>query len=433
MKKGIISMMVIALMTACTNQETIESVPVLTEQSTVNNNIRSYEDALKIAQSSIAMLESSKASSRGISTGRKIDLNKSKVVTLDNKTRSDAGIKDTLIYVFNFENNEGFSLISASKNTVPILAVTEKGHCDVDKPSEVEGFNLFMNMAKQYVSRSYDRGEIDTTELIYEEIYEFINRTYTGPYLEVTWGDKYPDAELISLNYCGCVPTAIAQVFSYYGIPSTMNLTYVGRDKTSQTFNWNAMKQHRIGYNIASCNTDDHPCDTAVHKSISRLFMQIREDLNLNANNSISSSIYYFSDNVRYHGYKKVNNEDIKPFSNVNIDSLLNNGHIMILQGWIEPFNAHAWVLDGYLKATRRTYEYTHHAGDPNWTLEFISDSPNQEEFCHYNWGWGGNCNGYYSYNVFDVSECDIPDIAPNTNPYYFYNVEVLVPYPDDV
>ena len=222
MKKGIISMMVIALMTACTNQETIESVPVLTEQSTVNNNIRSYEDALKIAQASITMLDGYKSSTRGKLNSRKIDLDNSRnVIKYKNKTRSNLGINDTLIYVFNFENEEGFVLVSASEKTEAVLAITEQGSYNPEVKSEIAGFELFIDLAKEYVAyTSKDENCKTCTRGLQVDTFVHNYTITVEPYVTVKWGQSTPEGEFCPNYIAGCSNTAMAQIMSYYQYPS---------------------------------------------------------------------------------------------------------------------------------------------------------------------------------------------------------------------
>ena len=83
MKIKILSVLaIISLMTACTNQGEIETSPASNNQNV--SSIRSYSEALKIAQDAIPMLND-KATTRGESCKRKIDLNDKKVFKLNAK------------------------------------------------------------------------------------------------------------------------------------------------------------------------------------------------------------------------------------------------------------------------------------------------------------------------------------------------------------
>ena len=113
MKIKVISILALAIMMAsCSNEELIDS-DFQQSAPQQKSSIRSYEEALQIAQSSIQIIEGSEKT-RSASL-RKISLDDSKVCLADGKTRSANG-NDTLMYVFNFEDNQGFSIISANKN-----------------------------------------------------------------------------------------------------------------------------------------------------------------------------------------------------------------------------------------------------------------------------------------------------------------------------
>jgi len=103
-----------------------ESSAVAPEQParpTVLLPTRSYEEALSLARKSIALVDRGQTRS---ATARSIRSERGQCVTTPS-TRSGAG-SDTLMYVFNFENNDGFSVIAANRAVDPVLAVAEKGN-----------------------------------------------------------------------------------------------------------------------------------------------------------------------------------------------------------------------------------------------------------------------------------------------------------------
>ena len=70
---------------------------------------------------------------------------------------------DTLIYAINFTDNQGYVLVSANKETAPILAVIDKGNYQKDT-DENESYENFLNNAKNYVSSFRDH--LDPESLI---------------------------------------------------------------------------------------------------------------------------------------------------------------------------------------------------------------------------------------------------------------------------
>ena len=113
-----------------------ESSAVAPEQParpTVLLPTRSYEEALSLARKSIALVDRGQTRS---ATARSIRSERGQCVTTPS-TRSGAG-SDTLMYVFNFENNDGFSVIAANRAVDPVLAVAEKGNYTYGEPTGVE-------------------------------------------------------------------------------------------------------------------------------------------------------------------------------------------------------------------------------------------------------------------------------------------------------
>ncbi len=63
-------------------------------------------------------------------------------------------VDDTLMYVFNYDNNQGYALVSTNLATEPLIAVTEQGHLDPSQETDNPGLKLYLEMAKQYVAKT---------------------------------------------------------------------------------------------------------------------------------------------------------------------------------------------------------------------------------------------------------------------------------------
>ncbi|MBO7544585.1 MAG: Spi family protease inhibitor, partial [Bacteroidales bacterium] len=104
---------------------------------------RSLDDAKNWAQRSISLSEGHNTKScRAV---RKIE---SCETITKNITKSDGSIPDTLMYVFNFADSLGFSIIAADPNIKPILAVTESGNYDGESSGN-EAFDDYMEALKE--------------------------------------------------------------------------------------------------------------------------------------------------------------------------------------------------------------------------------------------------------------------------------------------
>lgn len=408
------------LISACSNQDAFDDGANLPANNHVSS-IRSYEEALAIAQASIPMLDNSSVGTRSTDIQRKIDLSEKKVFKLGAKTRTNESINDTLIYVFNFENNEGFAMVSAAKNTEGLLAIVEQGHCDPDTPSEVEGFEMFKDMAKEYVRRALEQKEPEPLRIV--ELKDSITYSFSqvGPYVTVKWGQHYPEGEFCSNCTSGCTNTAMAQIMSYYNYPTSIALTYEGLNYLS--LNWSNMKAHATGHSLSSCSTQN------THIMIGKLLRELghRNNSTYHTNNlTTTSTMTYAGPTFSNLGYTIGSWDN---FSDASVRSQLNSAHLILMRGLKDTGSGHAWVLDGYKTrvTTIRQMAWTAATG---WyftgTVTTLTDY-----FMHFNWGWYGDCNGYFAVGVYNTTQAFSydPGTSQGHNSNYNNSVKYLSVY----
>lgn len=381
--------------------------------------IRSVDDAMVIAQQSLTMLD--KATTRTDNgSKRKIDLtNGIKTIVSNSTTRAEGSGKDTLMYVFNFEDSEGFAIVAAPRNVEGLLAVTEKGHYDLEHSSEIEGFEMYMDMAERYVRNRISDPIIQLIDSIV-----CIGHSYVGPYVTVRWGQSLPEGEFCPNGIAGCANTALAQIMSYYQYPHGIDLTYPGADKITQQLNWSAMKSHPTGHSQWNCSVTD----SATHTSIGRLCRQLGEMTNSEYYNDpfyygTGTDSTYIRSTMASLGYQT---SSWVNYSESFIRNNLNDGKPMFIGG-DNYYGAHAWVVDGYDNVTYQYRTYAHPYGTIIWWVDSYGDTFTNYLY-HFNWGWYGENNGYYNANVFDVSAVQFPDTNNNNHdPYNFkYHVKLL-------
>lgn len=156
MKKGLIVLLTIATgLVACT--EPIENIQSTTPTKSVYNlNRRSYAEAVEIAQNSIKMLQEESATTRGNKPVRTLNLTSGIKAICQPQTRSigNDSDNDTLLYVFNFNDEQGFAVVSANRQTEGLIAAVEMGSYDPAIPTGNPGFDTYMQMAKVYVANT---------------------------------------------------------------------------------------------------------------------------------------------------------------------------------------------------------------------------------------------------------------------------------------
>lgn len=399
---------------ACEKMDEAVSPDVEQQQDPVQSYV------MRVAEEGIAMLGD--AETRAVR--RRIDPNRIKPC-ITTATRS--GESDTLYYVVNFADSAGFALVAAdSTSPAPLLAVTEQGNYT---PGEVTntGFDDYISLLNERNGGSYDL-IIDTTAIgrYYSELVE-CPEIIVNPLLDVCWGQDTPYntfcySVITNLkSYAGCVPTAVAQIMSYHESPSVLRLTHRHKGEIdSLSLNWEQVKSHYKTDStlIYGCWCNDHTQLSHLMREVGeRLKTKYYNYLDTNGTQVISGDTYEADiiPGIRSLGY------DVSSFITFSRDSVhfeLNNSRPIYCHGQAaENALGHAWVIDGYhyKYAVLRTYQER-----PGMKPLFIREDDISTDYLHINWGWDGDCNGYYQTGVFT---CIKNDGTPRS---FNYNVNLL-------
>lgn len=393
------------------------------KQLSQEKNSRNYSEALRVAQKSISLL--TPIMTRSGSSSREIDLSKTRAIT-HSVTRNGSVENDTLIYVFNFKDNNGFALVSASSATEELLAVTEKGNYDPDQPLEIEGFNRYIEQAVNYVSTASSDGLRKPHPNENDEFKDSVVITYVPtpiqhepPYIPINWGQDTPEGDFCSNHIAGCVNTAIGEIMMFFSYPTSIQLTYPNADKSTEVLNWYNINNHIPGHEFSFCN------DYITHNSIARLVRQIG----------------YLTDSNYSYIETSTSKDEIKPvlqalgftvynwanYNRLTVKTELSNGHLFMVSGR-NYLKGHAWVLDHMIEKITTTYQLQLTAN--GWVPTGVVHT-NTSNLLHYNWGEYGLCNGYFSEGVYNMSQAEISDNLGNliNGPTYSTDTQFLCVY----
>jgi hypothetical protein len=179
------------------------------------------------------------------------------------------------------------------------------------------------------------------------------------PYLNV----KFPPVGNLKHALTGCYPLAVAKVLAHNRKPEI----YTYHD---HTFDWDDINNYRWG-----------------HSEEAALFLRAVAD---------GCNPWYFAQGtfvfpkraerfMRRCGYSNVHN---KKYSFDRIKNMIENNHPLAICGMpdLDVKRAHAWNIDGY-----RTSKY----------------GSKEVKMIHCDFGWGGNYNGYYVDNCFNLGSDD--------------------------
>lgn len=307
------------------------------------------------------------------------------------RTRSSS-TPDTLAYIINYPNEEGFVIVSTSKKVFPVLGFSDKGYFSYT--NENAKLN-FIDKIEEYTANTNTSVTYDANNLDFDACY-FINPTVKTSISQDSPWNKYVIEEHPNCP-AGCVAVATAIVLSH----SMLELNYHGStyhfksiieainkeqdpDNSSPIYaeeEWNDAVQPTYTY------------DQAVD-SMAKLLYWIGKDLNIQYTTTGSSA---FSADA-YALCKELKGDNELEYSEFDINAitwLIKKGYIIYLRGYdINGKGGHAWVSDGVGFCVAR--------GESNGEL-WLNGERITETYIHCDWGWGGVSNGFYSGSVFEA------------------------------
>ena len=336
--------------------------------------------------------------------------------------------EESNMYVVNYEDNQGFAIISKYRMENPVMAVINEGTYDFEKCSDNPGFNTFVYLAENMIKnrdslkidpKPFEPLEpIDTNKFVitpatqYKTVRDTLSKTIVPSKIQnLKWGQFYPEGIYCPNHLSGCAPTAIAMMIAHFNIMnSTIFYSYPERDRESDEFNWEEIKKHEISDGSWCCSYE-------IHNKIGRLCRQIGEKAKSDYSDNKATSTYVSNLRPTLCAYLVyMNITDLTQYDYKTAISYLNSG-LLLMSGFAynsdngnnklptDTIEGHTWVADGcyYARVLNKTYRKAH--TDLDWVFE--SSKIEEKTLISINWGWTGKdnsttLNGYYHGQVFN-------------------------------
>lgn len=292
---------------------------------------------------------------------------------------------DTLLYVVNFSNEQGFALVAADKRTTPIYAIADSGFLDFDNLGSEEnvGFLLFLEGAVGKIVKDVNTN--DTIETRATTNGWTIIEKYPAM-LKTKWNQTAPYNMYCPNNrYTGCTITATAQILSYYQTIGSVSWSDNG-SSGSATLNWSRI--------ISDCEKNSGKLNaTSYYASSSEVahlmrYLGVAMDADYDAEGTgvnKKKPINWMND------WDGLNATKLADYSASPIINAIKNNKLVYARGnsgrkkflgiTVSYTGGHAWVYDGYVSA---------------------SSGGTTSNLLHCNWGWGGYQDGYYISGAFN-------------------------------
>lgn len=369
-------------------------------------------------KNALQMMENLYGSGNGLKSGHKRAVENVQVITKAKSSLKSCNsqLPDTLAYVVSFADSAGFSIVSADDRVVaPVLACVEKG--SFSDGAEIPGLQLMIQKAQNYVAASIEDFEehkdaclsyLQTLDEIPTESKSLKATTDAkkGPYLTTRWaqGSPYnvycPQCTNCGKNksVVGCFPVAMGQLMAYH--------------KRGLNLNENTWK-------LVCLNTAPGAFELqrryALYQTLYKIGLQNEAEYRCDDCGGTLAGLTWTSKNggpwrcewLESNGY----NATRYSYSWNRLKKLLDKGPVL-MEGKSKQ-GGHAWVADGYQVL--------------NFALPLFFASNGKvrtvsQYYVHNNWGWGGECNGYFVQDCFDTSKgysFDNPSFN-NSQPYNF-------------
>lgn len=198
----------------------------------------------------------------------------------------------------------------------------------------------------------------------------------------------------------GCVPIALAQIMAYHEFPKSFlaisEPNSNNEKKEYLEFDWKEVKKVCNYKEIYDCNDS-----TNNEKNfLAALLLKIIGDDVISIYRfawafGLPSDAKKFLEKV---GYKNVELYRGKKLMKEKILEMLKSRKPVFIAAVSDLWDGHAWVIDGYQRYYDRTDYYSKFD-------KIISTSFDTKDYLHCNFGWGGQCDGYYSAWLFDLRD----------------------------
>jgi len=303
----------------------------------------------------------------------------------------------TAYYIVNYEDG-AFVLVAASKNANPVIGYSFEGNFNPNDISPAQSFWLEA-FGKDIIANKTNEN-INTQkswEYYMTEDFRATKEKSKGvsPLNSIRWGQGYPYNNLCPEHpsgpggHCvtGCVATAMAMVMKHWDYPT------IGRGQ--KTYFWGSYYTIHFDSTTYEWQNMNNTIPYSNPTPTAKLLFHCGVSCNMNYGPSGSGTqTTYAADALKlYFNYiPTLDFYESRDYTNYKwkfmLKEELDNGRPVVYSGYDDNYAGHAFVCDGY----QDTMYY------------------------HFNWGWNGSGNGYFSLNSG----------SPNTIDYYLGQDAIL-------
>ena len=315
---------------------------------------------------------------------------------------SNRSVDNQHFYVFNLNDNQGWVLVADDDRCTPILGYSKSGEFMTENlPANIEDWLTGISSEIQYIIDN-DVVADESTTLQWKELYagvstEFINRgeKVVNPLVQTRWNqapyynDLCPyDNQYGERTVTGCVATAMAQVLKYWNHPavgsgshsySTSSYGTLYANFGGTNYDWNNMP---VRVTSSSSSTQKSAVATLMYHC------GVSVDMSYGVAATGGSGAFVIS--------QYTNTENCAEYAFKNYFGYKSTAHGEMKDNTSDS----QWksMLRADLDASRPVI----YAGFGNGGHCFVCDGYDNNDKYHFNWGWDGQNDGYFSLSALN-------------------------------
>lgn len=417
----------LSLVASCTKSTDV--VVCHTESAIQSGFAVSQAEALSMLERDLGAIYGENGQTRAETTRR---VKAIESVKFNRNTRSTRGESipddvENLLYVVEFENGQGSAVLGADKRVEPVLAILDETvltaedlenstspDADTDDLTAFVSGMIYNSALSQIENYAAALPPVDIKTTRYETRYDTLNYRKINPLLNTKWGQGYPYNNSCPNNCpAGCGVIASAQIMKYYQYPDPLVID-------GQSFSWMNINNYTYP-NVSFRDTDINQIGGFIYTLGKKMKATYEIDgTSVTTSNAASA--------LRKLGYS------VSKVSNYNTNSIITeirNLRPVYTRGNSES-GGHGWVIDGLLSYSVKEWLYEIETdprkipvGSDGVVNKTLVATTSVGRF-HCNYGYDGDCDGYYTYGIFDLSTGLPAEFIESTEG------DINVRYPDD-
>ena len=294
----------------------------------------------------------------------------------------------TSYYVFDNGSDKGFTIVSGDDELPEIVGYSAHGNSE--NLMKTEGCAAFLKAYQKFVA-AFTQGDAKARKILAEQRALKADGRYQQPKItpllgDIAWNQETPYNKMCpkyegsELSVTGCIATAMAQVMMYYKYPNELQATIPAYTTATNKLKVNAIsKGEEYDWDNMLPTYTEGEYNTTQANAVAKLMFHCGAAVQMDYGDS-SGALLRPEDMSTYFGYDA---------------DLLQEVYrsVYTLAEWKK-------ILDRELKAKRpiiyggvRSYERGH---------QFVCDGSDGEGLYHINWGWSGDCDGYFDITLLD-------------------------------